>query len=727
MSDPFKTNRRCFLKAISTAGAGLMLGLHLPTKDGARAWAEAGAFAPNAYLQIGADGVVTVTVTRSEIGQGVRTSLPMIVAEELEADWTHIAVVQARPGPAFRSLGTGGSWSIGGNWTPLRTAGAAAREMLISAAADAWGVDRASCRAESGTVIHVPTNRRLAYGALAEAAAKLPVPTAPPLKDPKTYRIIGTRVPRLDAEAIVTGKAAYGIDTRVSGMRFASVVRCPVLGGKPAKWDATKAMAVPGVRAVVPVSAGFSSGLAIVASSTWAAIKARDALDVVWAEGKNAGFDSDAFRKALADSTRKPAITTRKDGAWPTAPTQGVRWIEALYEYPFQAHVPLEPMNCTADVREDRCEIWAPTQAPDRLRIRVADLLGFKPEAVTVNVTLVGGGFGRRLNVDYALEAAEISRAIKEPVQVLWSRHDDTRHGHFQPASAHAMRGAVDAEGRAAAWRHTKAGSYLSTLGAPTEKELKDPEYFQDASWGAFDVPYSIPAIETAYVLVDSPVPTGPWRAVYSPSCTFARESFLDELAHAAGKDPLQFRLALLAEGRKVKAGNLTIDQTRLRNALNVVAQQSGWGEKLPKGWGRGLACNVYDGDTSIAYVAEVSTASDGAIRVERVVAAVDCGIVVNPSGVEAQVEGGIAFGLSTVLGGDITFRKGQVEQGTYKDYPVIRMNQMPKLEIHLIASTASPTGMGEPPVPPIAPAVTNAIFAATGKRIRRLPIWKTS
>jgi isoquinoline 1-oxidoreductase subunit beta len=723
VSDPFKTNRRCFVKSVSSATAGLMLGFHLPTTAPA-VFREQGAkpdgkvFAPNAYLQIDPDGTVTVTVTKTEIGQGVRTSLPMLLAEELEADWSRIRVKQATPGPAFRSLGTGGSWSIGGNWLALRRAGATARELLISAAAAEWNVDRKTCRAENGTVVHVPTGRRLGFGELAPMASRLPVPTEVPFKNPKDYKLIGTRVPRIDGLPIVTGAAVYGLDTRVPGMRFAVIARPPAIGGKAARWDAAPAKAVPGVRAVIEIS----SGVAVVADSTWAALRGRDALQVAWNDGPNANFDCETFRKRLAAAARETGIVTRSEGEGAKALASAARRLEALYEFPFQAHAPVEPMNCIADVRADRCELWVPTQAPERVRDRVAERIGLPPTAVTVNVTLTGGGFGRRLGYDYGVEAAELGKALKEPVQVLWSRQDDFRHGHFQPASAHWMAGGLDAAGKPVAWSHTKAGSYLSILDPPSAEELKDPSYYRDASWGAYDIPYSLPSLETSYVMVDSPVTSGPWRAVYSPPCTFARESFLDEMAHAAGKDPLQFRLELLEPGKVVQAGQLKLDQGRLRNVLRLAAEKAGWGKPLAKNWGRGIAANIYDGDTCLAYVAEVSV-EDGRVRVRRIVCAVDCGIVVNPSGVEAQIEGGIAFGLSTVLGGEITLKGGRVEQGTYRDYPVIRMDQMPVVEIHIVPSEASPTGMGEPPVPPVAPAVVNAIFAATGKRVRRLPL----
>jgi isoquinoline 1-oxidoreductase subunit beta len=743
MPDPVAMNRRCFVQAVATAGASLVVACHLPAPP-PRVIREkcepppAGGFAPNAFVRIDPDGTVTVTLVKTEIGQGVRTALPMILSEELGADWSHIRVAHASPGPVFPSVGTGGSWSVGGSWQPLRKAGAIAREMLISAAAVRWSVDRATCRAERGAIVHEPSGRRLGFGELAAEAARLPIPVdvalkelGPPTEHPSASLIpgrpgaprwgqltlIGQRLPRIDGPAIVTGGARFGIDTRVPGMRFAAVERPPVLGGSVASWDASEARRIRGVRAVVQVP----SGVAVIADSTWAALRGREALRVTWNDGPGARFDGAGFRAQLAGAARQAGVITRKEGDARRALRAGRR-LDALYEYPFQAHAPVEPMNGIADVRADRAELWVPTQAAGRAREKVATALGLPVDRVAVNVPLVGGGFGRRLGVDDAVEAAQVGRAAGEPVQVLWSRQDDFRHGHFQPASAHHMVGALDGKGRPIAWSHTKAGSYLSVLDPPTAEERVSPSYWRDSSWGAYDIPYSIRAIETAYVLVDSPVPSGPWRSVYSPSCTFARESFLDEMAHAAGADPLRFRLDLLEPGRIVQAGSLKLDQGRLRNVLQIAADKAGWGKPLPGGQGRGVACNIYDGETCLAYVAEVSLEA-GQLRVHRVVCAVDCGIVINPSGVEAQIEGGIAFALSTLLGGEITIRNGRVEQSSYRDYPVVRMDQMPRVEIHIVPSTLSPTGMGEPPVPPLIPAVTNALFAATGRRIRRLPM----
>jgi isoquinoline 1-oxidoreductase beta subunit len=425
--------------------------------------------------------------------------------------------------------------------------------------------------------------------------------------------------------------------------------------------------------------------------------------------------------KRLGDALEQKGFVTREQIAPGAQPT--VRTIYATYFYPFYAHAPLETMNCVADVREDRCVIWAPTQAPNLLQDEVAKFVGLPPAKVEVNVTLIGGGFGRRAAIDYAMEAAEISRTVKAPVQVLWTREDDMRHGHFQGASAHRLSAGLDSADKLAAWRHTKAGS-PHNLKAPDPTAVRDATYYQDLSWGVFDIPYTIPSITTAYVAVDLPVRHGPWRSVFAPSSVFAREAFIDEIAHIVGADPLAFRLGLLEGPDTVQIGSLTIDRRRLRRVLEFVREKAGWGSAVGAKHGRGLACNIHNGDTHVAYVVDVAVDDEGMVRVERVVAAIDCGMVVNPTGVEQQVEGGIIWGISSALMGSIIFRNGAVEQGSYTDYGVARMKDTPAIEVHLVPSEGKqPFGIGEPPVPPVAPAIANAIFAATGKRIRRLPI----
>jgi len=725
------SSRRAFLKQSTLASAGLFLAIEVPRTF---ATSTTTLFEPNAYISITSDNIVRLWITRSEMGQGVRTTLPMMLLEELDADWSQIRLEQAMPGGKFKGirLRTSGSGSTVGTYSALRKAGATARKMLISAAAQKWKVSPASCRAQKGSVHHTATGRKMSYGALAELAAQQPVPDKPLLKDRKTYKLIGTPTKRSDNEAIVTGRAKFGLDTRVDGMLYAVMERCPYFGGNVASFDASKTKAVPGVRHVVAIESGLAPGVAVVGDHTWAAMRGREVLHVEWNPGPNRAFDSEHFFNEMnvAMDRAEGAYLVRNAGDAPAALASATKRLEATYRFPFQAHAPLETMNCVADVREHSCEIWVPTQAPEAAQAESAKLLGFSPDAVKVHVTLLGGGFGRRLEVDYVREAVELSRAIGKPVQLVWTRSDDMKFGFFHPNDVQHISGGLDTQGRPIAWMQRSVGSDLSTLGLPTEEARKNLKLYSDDGlpWGSFDNPYNFPNLKADFIPLNSPVPTGPWRAVFYPPTVFARESFLDELAHASEQDPLEFRLQLLAPGDVLSLGDARMDRGRLKAVLELAAEKAGWKTPLPgsadRAWGRGIACNVYDSDCYIAQVAEVSVGKkERDIRVHRVVCAVDCGLVVNPAGLEGQSESGIIWGLSATLHGKIDFKNGTAVQENYNDFDVIRMNESPKVETYIVPSDRDPGGFGETAVPPIAPAVANAIFAAVGKRVRDLPI----
>jgi isoquinoline 1-oxidoreductase beta subunit len=695
-----RLGRRRFLALTAGGGAGLWLAVVLPPRAEA-AGAEA-ALAPNAWLRIDGKGVVTLYLAKAEMGQGVFTAMPMLIAEELEADWKAIRVVQADAHPRYGTMVTGGSSSVRRSFTPLREAGAAARELLVAAAARRWGVPPASCRAEQGTVVHPATGRRLGYGALAADAAKLPVPSAPALKDPKDFRLVGRRVARLDTPDKTHGRAVFGLDVRVPGMRHAVVARPPVMGGAVAGFDGAKALRVPGVEQVVQVP----SGVAVVARSTWAAIQGREALEVRFEPGPNGRLDQAAIARLLAEAPVLPR-PARAEGDVERALAGAARRLEATYELPLLAHATMEPMSCTAHVKRGAVEIWAPTQAPSWAVEPVARALGIAPAKVTLHTTFLGGGFGRRAMPDFVLEAVQVSRAAGGPVQVTWTREDDMRHDFYRPPGRNELRAGLDAAGRLVAWHHRvrTPSARRQIFGGPPPSGDERPDVVE----GAADVPYAAGAILVDCAVPELGVPLGFWRSVYSSQNAFPEECFLDEVAAAAGQDPLDLRLALLPAG------------ARLRGALALAAARAGWGTPPPPGRARGLACHTSFG-SHVAEVAEVSL-ERGKLRVHRVTCAVDCGVVVNPDTVEAQIEGAVVFGLSAALRGEITVKDGAVVQGNFDDYEPLRMDEMPAVEVHLVPSAEPPGGIGEPGVPPIAPAVANALFALTGKRHRRLPL----
>jgi len=680
--------RREFLKTSATVGATLVIGFRVPALDRRRA----PSFKPNAWLEILPDGTVNIWTGRSEMGQGVRTAMPMIVAEELSADWQSVRVIQADADRAYGDQMTVGSRSVQSGWEPLRHAGAAAREMLISAAALMWGVPGAECRAERGAVKHAASGRSLGYGQLTERAATLPVPENPSLKSPSEFTIVGTRVPRVDTFANVTGRAQFGIDTRVPGMVFAAVARCPVFGGKVASFDATAARAVPGVTDVQQIS----RGVAVIADNTWAAFQGKRALRVEWSEGDTARWSSAGISQAFAAAATQPGESVRATGDADAALRGSRRTIDAVYEAPYLAHACMEPMNCTAQITGNRAEIWAPTQNPQGIQREAARLLGFAPEAVTVHVTYMGGGFGRRGGpMDYGTEAVELAAKLGKPVQVVWTREDDIQNGVYRPATYNVLRAALDAAGRPVAWSHTLVGP--------------DGPAFM-ITRGADELIYAIPNFRLTRVKEDPGIPVAPWRGVGPSQNGFIVESFVDELAHAAGKDPYDYRRELVA------------GEPRLVAVLDRAAERAGWKTPPPAGRHRGIALWRF-GDTFVAEVAEVSMQQDGSPKVHRVVCAIDCGTVINPDTVEAQCQSNVVYGLTAALYGEIDVDRGRVVQSNFNNYPMLRLAQMPEVEVVLIRNDAAPGGVGEAALPAIAPAVCNAMFAATGKRIRRLPI----
>ncbi|HEY4231044.1 MAG TPA: molybdopterin cofactor-binding domain-containing protein [Thermoanaerobaculia bacterium] len=712
------STRRQFLRTTAVGGAALanLVALRIPLR--ARPGAPA-RFAPNQWVRIDASGRVTAVVARSEMGQGVRTSLAMILAEELGADWKTVVVEQASPSAEYTDMNTGGSDSVASGWTPLRTAGAAAREMLVAAASKAWGVPASECRTESGAIVHGASSRRAAFGTLVAAAAALPVPKEPRLKPRAEFTLVGTRVARIDGPDIVTGRAVYGLDTRIPDMLFAAVARCPVAGGKLARFDPSPAAAVPGVVRVVAIE----DGVAVLARNTYAALKGKAALRVEWNEGANSGLTTAELFRRLDDASSAPGHVSRRVGDAAAALAASATRVTASYRDAFQAHASVEPGNAIARVSSDRCEIWAPTQNPQRVQREAARLLGMAPEKVTVHVTLLGGGFGRRLAADYAVEAAEVAKAAGAPVQVVWSRADDFQRDFLHPPARVDCVAGLDARGGLLAWTHRETTFHLSMFG-PFSDEADEPDV---DPWGGYDNPYAAPALTVEHRTIESPVRTGAWRSVFYPPNTFARESFLDELAHATRRDPLELRLALLPSGTSFPWATRTVSRDRLRAVVELAARKAGWGSPVParagRRVGRGLACNAYHGRTVIAQVAEVSVGAAGDVAVHRVVTAVDCGQVVNRAGLEGQIESGVLWGLTYALKSEATFAAGRVEQTTYTDFPVLRLSEAPEIEVHTVDAEGPPSGLGEQPVPCVAPAVANAIFAATGRRLRRLPI----
>lgn len=711
-------NRRSFLKATLLAGGAVVFGISLPglsrAEERFNMTPEPHAdFQPNAFIKISPDGKVTIIVGQSEMGQGVLTSLPMIVADELEVEWADVEFEQGPAGPAYANPAfgaqiTGGSSSIRGFFDPLRKSAASVREMLVMAAAQTWSVAPDSCHAVNGTVVHASSNRTLKYGDLLAKAVEIMPPANPKLKNPKDFKFIGKPVKRLDTASKVNGTGIFGIDVVVPGMLHATVLRSPVFGGTVKSVDDKAAKAIKGVRHVVPLD----FGVGVVADNYWAAKKGRDALKVVWSEGKMAEVSSEGIYKSYIDAAKSAkGIEAKKTGDLAAGRTKAVKTLEADYYVPYLAHATMEPMNATADVRKDSCEVWSGVQAQMVVQGMVSKALGIAADKVKVNTTLLGGGFGRRLG-EYVMDAVLLSKEIGKPVKVVWTREDDMQNDFYRPATFNKISAGLDAAGRPVFWQQRVVNSSIMASLGPSIFGFAPPSTVLDDSSteGAHNLPYDVQNLFVDWVRMDTGVPVGFWRSVGSSHTAFSTECFLDELAFAAKKDPLEYRLSLLDK------------HSRHAAVLKLAADKAGWSKPAPKGIFRGIAVHESFG-SYVAQVAEVSVGKDGVPKVHRVVIAVDCGQVVNPDTVEAQMEGGMVYGLTAALYGEITLKNGRVEQNNFYDYKMLRMNEMPKCEVYIVPSTEKHGGVGEPGTPPIAPAVCNAIFAATGKRIRSLPI----
>lgn len=718
MDETPNPDRRAFLRASAATGGALVIGFYLPSgvqKAVAAPRQAATPFAPNAFIRVAPDETVTILCNKSEMGQGVYTALPMIAADEMDADWSRVRVEAAPAAPpyfhtAFGIQVTGGSTSVNSSFEQLRKAGATARTMLIAAAAETWKVDPATCRAENGHVLHEATARRLSFGQLAAKAAILPVPTEPKLKSPKDFTLIGRPVHRIDGRAKVTGQAKFGIDAKVPGMLTAVIARPPVFGGTVKRFDADKAKAIPGVKRIVQID----TGIAVLADGFWPAKRGRDALEITWDDGPLATLDTVTQGKQYQELARlegSAAAVAAARGDVVSAFAKAEKKLEAVYELPYLAHATMEPLNCLAHVRPDGVEIWVGTQMQTTDQLAAAQIAGVRPEQVVIHTMFLGGGFGRRANPasDFVKEAVKVSKAAGVPVKVVWTREDDMHGGYYRPRTYNVVRAGLDANGLPVAWQHRIVGQSI-IQGTPFEPMLLKAELDMTQVEGSADMQYDIPNFLVEYKMAPGGVPVLWWRSVGHSFTAFVKECFIDECAAATKQDPVAYRRLLL------------IDHPRVRGVMDLAAERAGWGRKLQPGRAMGIAVHESFGSL-VAQVAEVSVSPAGEVTVHRVVCAVDCGPIVNPDTVRAQMESGIVFGLSAALYGRITFKDGRVEQSNFHDYPILRMNAMPSIEVYLVDSAAPMGGVGEPGVPPIAPAVANAIFAATGKRIRRLPI----
>jgi isoquinoline 1-oxidoreductase subunit beta len=704
MNNNIQISRRSFLKIAGGVGTGLTLGISLGcTENTSNNAFEAAIFTPNAWLNIDNSGGIVIFVDKSEMGQGVMTSMPMLVAEELEVDFAEIEVRMAPISPEFGNRTTAGSHSIRHGWVRLREVGAAARQMLISAAARAWGVPDSECKARLGHVMHDRSQRRISYAELAEPAARLEVPETITLKPVSEFRLIGKSTARVDIGEKIDGSAVFGIDVQLPGLLSAAIRHCPVFGGKVASLDSSATLKIPGVKEVVQLG----EAVAVVANDYWTASKGLDALQIEWQESPDKANSSASIQQSLYAALEQQGDVVRETGDINHSLQSAASIVEAVYELPFQAHATMEPMCCTAHVQDGICEIWAPTQHPGKaldvagrqvlsepalIMEKVKRRLFNEPlDSVKLNLTYLGGGFGRRLNQDFVVEAVKISQAVQAPVKLIWSREEDMQHDFYHPMNVHRLRAGLDHNGRPVAWSHHAAGPHMKAKGAA-------------------DLPYNIPAIQVVTNRINNPIPIGNWRSVHNHYNAFVTECFIDELAAAGGQDPLELRLQLLADSPRHKA------------VLERAAQAASWGKSMPDDRAQGLAFH-YSFGAYTAQVMELSVADSGKIRVHKVVCAIDCGIAVNPDTIKAQIEGAVAWGLTAALKSEITLANGRVEQSNFHDNPLLRINEMPVVETIIIPSNEKPGGVGEPGVPPVAPALANAVYRATGVRVRSLPI----
>jgi isoquinoline 1-oxidoreductase subunit beta len=703
-------SRRRLLQAGTAAGGGLILSGCLPFPNHRSQAAAEDGFAPNAFVRIGSDGEVVLTMPYVEMGQGTYTSVPMLIAEELEVSLQQVRLEHAPPNeklyanPLLGVQATGNSNAMRGAWKPLREAGATARIMLVAAAAARWSVDPASCHAQDGEVVHPPTGRRLKYGELAADAAKMPVPMGITLKAPANFKLIGTPVKRLDAPAKVNGTAVYGIDARPPGVKIATLAQSPVFGGRVKSVDDTAAKAIKGVRQIVRLD----DAVAVVADHMGAAKKGLAALKIEWDDGPHANLVTADVARELEQATLGSGALARSIGDADRAMASAATKIEATYQVPFLAHATMEPMNCTVHLRWDACEIWIGSQAVARVQAMAAKAAGLPPEKVIVHNHLIGGGFGRRLEADGAVRAVEIARHVDGPVKVVWTREEDIQHDMYRPYWFDRISAGLNERGRPVAWKNCFAGSSVIARWLPPGfKDGLD----SDSTEGAVDLVYDLPNFHVEFVRAEPPgIPTAFWRSVGPSHNVFVTESFIDELAAAAKQDAVAYRRTLLDKS------------PRARVVLDLAAEKAGWGQALPKGSGRGVSLQSVFGSYE-AHVAEVEVSNQGTVRVRRVVCAVDCGTVVNPDTAQAQIQSGIMFGATAALYGEISLKNGRVQRSNFDTYQVLRMNEAPAIDVHIVKSSEPPGGMGETGTSAIVPAIANAIFAATGKRLRKMPV----